>query len=172
MLGFFIPHFCIGNGEVNRCRPVIRGHLHFGRNRDLAVRSVNVEHAVNFHGRFSLARNCAVDSVGTKRNLGIARALQNFLVHLAVAHPAAAIAARGVDHNLARDFSRCRLELKRSVLQLESSVHGVENIAQCELDRSLRRIKLERRVLRRTQKWCTHARSEKPTSPYFVGERF
>ncbi len=70
-------------------------------------------------------------------------------MHFAVAHAAAALAAFGIDHNLAARFSRGRLELQRSVLQLKRSLHGVKNVAQSELDGGLRGIELECRILSR-----------------------
>ena len=91
----------VRNREVNRCGPTVCRHLHFGRHGDLAVDSVNVEHAVNLDGRFSRAGDGAFDLVGTKSNFRIALALQDFLMHLAVAHAAAALATFGVNHNLA-----------------------------------------------------------------------
>ena len=139
----------IGNREVNRRGPTALRPLHFGGHGDLAVYSVDVEPAVHSYRRLSLRRNRALNAVRTKRNFRIALALQDLVVHFAVAHSAAALAAFGVDHNLTADCSRGRIELHGSVLQLKRSLHGVKYVAQSELDGGLRRIELECRTLSR-----------------------
>src|SRR6266567_2235975 len=118
----------IGNGEVDGRSPVIRGYFYFSRYHDLVVDAMNVEHAVNPDGRFSLAGYRAFNPIGMKSNFWIAIAFQNFFVHLAVAHAAAALAAAGIDYDLARDLPRCRLELQGATLQLKRSANGVKNI--------------------------------------------
>lgn len=86
-------------------------------------------------------------------NLGIASAFQNFLVHLAVTHATSAVAAGCIHNDLALYFPGW-LELQRSVLQLESSVDGMQDVAEREFHRGLSRIKLERRILRGGGKNC------------------
>lgn len=123
--------------------PAIRGHFHLGRHSDLAVHSVNAEHAMHFHAGLPLRGDCPLNSIGPKRNLGIFLAFEHFPVHLAVAHAAATLATFGVDHDLSRKFSDGRFELQRSAFQLKTSVHGMQYIAQSELDRSVRGINLK-----------------------------
>src|SRR5205823_9645443 len=78
----------------------------------------------------------------------IARTLQDFLVHLPIAHPAAAVSAGGIHHNFTRHFSGW-LQLQDSLLQFERSMYRVEHIPQRELDGCLSRIHLERLLLSR-----------------------
>jgi hypothetical protein len=85
---------------MNRGSPVVRSHVNLGWNCDLAVDSVNAEHAMHLHAGLSLHGDRAFHSIGTKRNLRILFALEHFPMHLAIAHAAAALAALGVDYDL------------------------------------------------------------------------
>jgi len=133
---------------VHRCRPSVRRHLNFCGDENLPIHSVNIENSMHLDGGFSAARDRAIDLIRTERNFRIAIALQNFLVHLAVAHRASAFAAACVDHDFTGHLAGSRIELKRSTFEPKCSVHCMQHIAQSELYRCLGGIDLEAGLLR------------------------
>ena len=123
------------------CGVVIGGTLHLEMKGEFMIGAVDSEDAVDIR--------VAIHAIGRERGLGIALALENFLVHSAIARVAAAGAAGNVDDDLAGCLARIGIPMDRSLLELECSMNGVENVVQCELDLGLRGIEVQGHWARR-----------------------
>src|SRR5690348_2246933 len=75
-----------------------------------------------------------------KDDVRVFRAFQNVLVHLLVATIAAALAAGGINHNLASSLARRVVKLYASSLQAKVAMDGMERRIHGEINFGLRRV--------------------------------
>jgi hypothetical protein len=68
-------------------------------------------------------------------------------MHPFIARLIPALPAAGIDHDLARRFTRREIIMYRSARQLERAFHGVKDVIQRELYLRLGRIEFEQRLL-------------------------
>src|SRR5215831_19296837 len=102
--------------------------LHLRGDRDFAVQAMNIEHPVYHHRRFSRCGDRSLNSIRTKRDLRIAIALEHLAMHLSVSYTVATFSTLRVYNNGSGDVAR-RVELQRSLLQLETTADSVEHVA-------------------------------------------
>ena len=100
------------------------------------------------HVRRALRHHLAFHAVGAEDDIGIAGALENVLVHVAVAGAAAAISARGIHHQLTRSLAGGDVEADIAAFQQEGSVNRVQHIGQREFHLGSRGIDLKDSFLR------------------------
>jgi hypothetical protein len=93
------------------------------------IGSVQPEYAVDLDTRVSLQLDFAYQFGGRESDLGVALALQDFLVHFVVATLVLSVAAGSVDDNQAAGRARRRIEVNRPTLQREGSMHAIERSA-------------------------------------------
>lgn len=77
---------------------------------------VNPKYPMHLDSRCSRGSNFALDVVRTKTNLRIARAFEDVLVHFSIAALIAGLSAGRIEHNLAPDFLRRRIEVDFATL--------------------------------------------------------
>jgi mono/diheme cytochrome c family protein len=135
--------FRVGHGKVHGCRPAVDEHLDLRRYLNFAIHSVDAKYSMHPHRRLSRRRDCAGHTIRLKRNLRIALALEHLPMHFAVAHAAAALAALGIDYDLAGELSCRAIELQRATFQAKCSVNRMQHIAESEFYRSSRRVELQ-----------------------------
>lgn len=137
----------VGHAERDDSRVLPVVVFHYRRQRDFVLGAVYGEHAVQSHVRRALQYHLAFHAVGAEDDFGIASALQNVHVHVPVARDAAARAARGVHHQLARGLAGGGVETDGAAFQQEASVNRVQRSGQREFHLGLRGIDLQDRLL-------------------------
>src|SRR5216684_219244 len=108
--GIFHSPLHVGNRKLRRRVPVVEIEIECHGHGDFMLASMDSEHSVDLHRRGARERHFAIDTVRTERDLRVARAFEDILVHLLVAPSAAAIAAGRIEHNGSVDLSRHRIE--------------------------------------------------------------
>jgi hypothetical protein len=122
--------------------------LHGKSQSHYVVASMQSDNAINLHLRVSLRFDLAGHSGGRENNLGIALAFQDFLVHFVVATRISGVSAGSIHDYRAAGRAIGWIEMNCPTLKRESSVHGMENGCQCELDPGVRWIEFESHFLR------------------------
>src|ERR1019366_5378214 len=112
------------------------------------IAAVNPEDAAHLQACAALRRNAAAHVFREEDDLGIAGALQHFLVHLAIARAVAALPAGGVHHDLPVGVARLGIDQDVAALQFEGSMHGVENVSECPFNLGLYWIQHDLHLLR------------------------
>ena len=139
--------FDVWDNEVGPRAEVVSLRLHRESQGDWVFSSVEFENAFDLH--FGVAPK--VDSTGQlggcEGDLGITLALQNLLVHLMVASLIPGVAAGSIDYDQAAGRAGRWVEVNRSSLESEGSMHRVERSGQGELDPGVGWIEFERHVL-------------------------
>ena len=119
----------VGNHHVGPGAKTVSFHLHgYGQSHGM-IGSVQPEYAVDLDTRVSLQLDFAYQFGGRESDLGVALALQDFLVHFVVATLVLSVAAGSVDDNQAAGRARRRIEVNRPTLQREGSMHAIERSA-------------------------------------------
>ena len=84
----------------------------------------------------------------SKSDFRILRAFQNIFVHFVIAGIAAAVPARGVNHNQAAGMTCGGIEFHRSTLELERPMDSVKDIPESEVHLCLAGVEFQLRFLR------------------------
>lgn len=143
----FQPPCDVRNDDVGVKVKTVPFRVHGHGQRHGMVRPVQPENALDLHFRVTIERDFARHPGGREIDLWIALAFQNFLVHLVVATLVSTLAAGSVDDNESSGGTRCRVEVNRSALEHEGSMHAVESGFQRETDLGVRGIEFERCLL-------------------------
>src|SRR5579872_230900 len=89
----------------------------------------------------------SADMLRSEDDIGVFLVLENLAVHTPVPALIAAVAGGGVHHERAAGFAGAGIEMNSSTFQLESAVHGVQDISQREFNAALSGIELKNRLL-------------------------
>jgi len=122
---------------------MVRGHFDLDRQRHLMVCPVNAEDAVDLNGGCALGQDFAFDVIGMENDVGVLGALENFLMHLLIAHAIAGVAAGGIEYHFATDIARRWVVIDLASLKVKSSVDGVECVSKGKRNRCFGGNKLE-----------------------------
>jgi len=95
----------------------------------------------------SLTRETAFDPIEGKNGFGKAPALQNFFVHLPIARLVTRRSRRQIHDDFAGGAARFGVESHFAMLQPEAAVNAVKESAECERDRGLLGVEIEREHL-------------------------
>ena len=118
---------------MRRQMPVICFQVHLHGYRNLVLISENSKYAVNLHGRRSLRQNFSVHVVWTKVHFRKTSAQQNFLVHLVVTGVIPAVPARCSTTMFPLIAFLDGTKRTWPDFNVESSMDGMENIAEKKL---------------------------------------
>lgn len=138
----------VGHGELGRSIPVICRTLRPYRHGSLVFGAMQQENSVHLRGDATLPRDVSVDAIGTKRDLLILRAFNNFPVHFLAAPLVAALGAESVDRDLAAGLASYRIDSQHAALNRESSMNGVPRTPQGPMHLALGRIDPQRNLFR------------------------
>src|SRR5450759_2996181 len=106
------------------------GRVDLDGEKDLVIRAVELEQAVEVPLRVPVGRKPAFEPVGTKHGRRETAGLEDLLAHPPVAGGVSALAALHVHDDFAPNLSRYGIESECAALQLETAVHRVEGGAE------------------------------------------
>lgn len=147
--GIFQAPLHIRNGEIGRCAEVAVVVLDQEMEGHLMARVAELEYSMRVDLGFALSRKRAGNAVGDEDGLRVFRALENVLVHAPVASVAASIPASDVDRDLSAGFAGLCVETNVSALEVKTTMHGVQDIAEGKRHGGARRIQIDGHFLRR-----------------------
>ncbi len=115
--------------------PVILCHVYLEGDAHLMIAPVDCEDAMYVHVRRAMDSNFSIHLIGTKNDLRVLCGLQDFPVHLSVAHADARMGGGGVHHYFAIYLSGGGIVGHLASLQGERPVHRMHYIAKSEGNR-------------------------------------